>query len=205
MNDCEINISPQSIQQQCQYFVVRKKRRCRMTVRPGRIFCGEHEPDPKTEDGQKDYRIPCPNDPKHTCYASKLQKHLLVCNARPRPLPPYLKLNVNVPANEEPLKQIILNQVPKETVAQVINKINKLYEKYLMNTVETIEEQEIHETILADFQDASRTESSLRHLRQASSLLRAAERAMLVRPDTCYVELGAGKGSCAISYIIISY
>lgn len=37
---------------QCQYFVVRKKRLCRMTVRPGRQYCGEHEPQPKLEDGQ---------------------------------------------------------------------------------------------------------------------------------------------------------
>lgn len=37
---------------QCQYFVVRKKRLCRMTVRPGRNYCGEHEPQPKTADGQ---------------------------------------------------------------------------------------------------------------------------------------------------------
>lgn len=35
---------------QCQYFVVRKKRLCRMTVKPGRHYCGEHEPQPKTND-----------------------------------------------------------------------------------------------------------------------------------------------------------
>lgn len=40
------------IQPQCQFFVVRKKRLCRMTVKPGRQYCGEHEPQPKTPDGQ---------------------------------------------------------------------------------------------------------------------------------------------------------
>lgn len=37
---------------QCQYYVMRKKRLCRMTVRPGRQYCGEHEPQPRTEDGK---------------------------------------------------------------------------------------------------------------------------------------------------------
>lgn len=39
-----------------------------------------------------------------------------------------------------------------------------------------------------------RTESSLRHLRQASRLLHLVEEEQLVDPNTCYVELGAGKG-----------
>lgn len=37
---------------QCQYFVVRKKRLCRMTVKPGRQYCGEHEPHPKSNEGK---------------------------------------------------------------------------------------------------------------------------------------------------------
>lgn len=37
---------------QCRFFVQRKKRLCRMTVKPGRNYCGEHEPEPKAEDGK---------------------------------------------------------------------------------------------------------------------------------------------------------
>lgn len=43
-------------QGQCQYFVVRKKRLCRMTVRPGRQYCGEHEPQPPGSECQVQYR-----------------------------------------------------------------------------------------------------------------------------------------------------
>lgn len=35
---------------QCKYFVQRKKRYCRMTVRPGKSYCGEHDP-AKESDG----------------------------------------------------------------------------------------------------------------------------------------------------------
>ncbi|KOB68519.1 putative coiled-coil domain-containing protein 76, partial [Operophtera brumata] len=83
---------------QCQHFVTRKKRLCRMTVRPGRQYCGEHDPQPRTEDGKTDERIPCPNDPKHTCYISRLERHLAVCNARQAELPAYMVPNINAPA-----------------------------------------------------------------------------------------------------------
>lgn len=46
---------------QCQHFVARKKRLCRMTVRPGRQYCGEHEPQPRTEDGKVG------TTPQHSC------------------------------------------------------------------------------------------------------------------------------------------
>lgn len=37
---------------QCLFFVLRKKRLCRMTVKPGKQYCGEHEPQPKSNDGK---------------------------------------------------------------------------------------------------------------------------------------------------------
>ena len=27
-------------------------------------------------------RVPCPYDPKHTCFASKMDKHLRICNSK---------------------------------------------------------------------------------------------------------------------------
>lgn len=57
-----------------------------------------------------------------------------------------------------------------------------------------VTEHPIHSAILEDFNEPGREESSLRHLRQASSLLWLAEEKGLVSDKTCYVELGAGKG-----------
>ncbi|CAH0663600.1 unnamed protein product [Spodoptera exigua] len=179
---------------QCQYFVVRKKRLCRMTVRPGRQYCGEHEPQPPASECQDDRRIPCPNDPKHTVYVSKLEKHLSICNARAREQPPYIVPNINAPTEGETCVRKPLAQLPRETIMQVIDKINYLYDKHVAGNITTFPEHPIHNTIVEEFSESDRTESSRRHLRQVSALLHLAEEEGLVGGDTCYVELGAGKG-----------
>ncbi|KAJ0172458.1 hypothetical protein K1T71_011597 [Dendrolimus kikuchii] len=191
----DISLDFTSLEPQCQFFVVRKKRLCRMTVKPGRQYCGEHEPDPRTNDGQEDSRIPCPNDPKHTCYVSKLEKHLSICNAREIEQPPYIVKNINSPAfTDETCPRIPLSGIAKETIIQVVDKVNLLYDKHLKDNIKSIEEQPIHKTVLPEFNEEERTESSRRHLRQASSLLWLIQREGLVEDCTCYVELGAGKG-----------
>ncbi|CAB3246955.1 unnamed protein product [Arctia plantaginis] len=179
---------------QCQFFVVRKKRLCRMTVKPGRQYCGEHEPLPKTADGQDDSRVPCPNDPKHTCYVSKLKKHLLICNARPVQQPPYIVHNINCPTETDVYERKPLSQLSKETILAVIDKVNALYDKHINGQIVTEPEHPIHSAVLEEFSEGDRAESSLRHLRQVSSLLWLVEREGLVGDHTCYVELGAGKG-----------
>ncbi|XP_047027422.1 tRNA:m(4)X modification enzyme TRM13 homolog isoform X2 [Helicoverpa zea] len=116
---------------QCQYYVTRKKRLCRMTVRPGHQYCGEHEPQPQTADGQDDTRIPCPNDPKHTVYVSKLEKHLSICNARATEQPVYIVPNINAPAEVDTCLRKPLSQLPWDTVMQVVDKVNFLYERHM--------------------------------------------------------------------------
>ncbi|XP_072945447.1 tRNA:m(4)X modification enzyme TRM13 homolog [Epargyreus clarus] len=178
---------------QCQFFVIRKKRLCRMTVRPGRNYCGEHEPEPKPEMSPDDTRIPCPYDPKHTCYASKLKKHLSICNARQLEQPDYIVHNINVQQSSGS-PRVLLSQVPEEKIRALIDKVNILYDKYVKDTITVIDEQPIHEVVLEEFNEERRAESSLRHLRQVSSLLHLMEAEGLVQDNTCYVELGAGKG-----------
>ncbi|XP_050355282.1 tRNA:m(4)X modification enzyme TRM13 homolog [Nymphalis io] len=183
-----------SITPQCQYYVVRKKRLCRMTVRPGQQYCGEHEPQPKTNNGKNDLRIPCPNDPKHTCYASKLDKHLSICNARQQQQPDYIVFNINGSTDTEDCPRLPLSKIPLGTISKVIDKINILYDRYLKDKIPMLSEKPIHTTVLDEFNDPGRTESSLRHLRQASRLLHIVENEGFVKPNTCFIELGAGKG-----------
>ncbi|XP_052749861.1 tRNA:m(4)X modification enzyme TRM13 homolog isoform X2 [Galleria mellonella] len=165
-----------------------------MTVRPGRQYCGEHEPKPTTEDGSVDNRIPCPNDPKHTCYASKLEKHLKICNARQVEQPPYIIPNINAPLEGDAGPRKPLAEVSREDLMQLIDKVNLLYEKYVQDNIATFPEHPIHAAVQADFNESNRTESSRRHLRQVSSLLWIVEEEGLAGDQTCYVELGAGKG-----------
>lgn len=65
----------------------------------------------------------------------------------------------------------------------------------------TLAERPIHPAVAAEFAEAGRAEGSRRHLRQASALLHLVERHGLVRPGTCYVELGAGKGRRLHGYV----
>ncbi|XP_068082314.1 tRNA:m(4)X modification enzyme TRM13 homolog isoform X2 [Anabrus simplex] len=55
----------------CQYFVARKRRYCRMTVKEGQHFCGEHidHNEIPVEHAEVLRRIPCPYDPKHSVTA----------------------------------------------------------------------------------------------------------------------------------------
>lgn len=66
-----------------------------------------------------------------TCYASKLEKHLSICNARQMELPAYIVLNVNSPAanaGSEGEVRRLLNEVPHDELLRVIDKVNRLYE-----------------------------------------------------------------------------
>uniref|UniRef100_A0A1I8IH77 tRNA:m(4)X modification enzyme TRM13 n=2 Tax=Macrostomum lignano TaxID=282301 RepID=A0A1I8IH77_9PLAT len=88
---------PQPPQQQCAYFVARKQRQCRLRPLPGQSLCVEHCPAGSAAPGDsRGHRIPCPLDPKHTVYASQLDRHLTRCNSRPRLVgQPFYRQGVN--------------------------------------------------------------------------------------------------------------
>ncbi|KAI5631169.1 methyltransferase TRM13 domain-containing protein [Phthorimaea operculella] len=141
-----------------------------------------------------DTRIPCPYDPKHTVYKSKLEKHLSICNAKQTEFPPYIVQNINAPTEVETCLRRPLSEIPKDTLMRVIDKVNSLYEKHIEGKISEVPEQPIHAAILEEFCEGDRMETSRRHMRQASSILHLAEKSGLVNDRTCYVELGAGKG-----------
>lgn len=66
---------------------------------------------------------------------------------------------------------------------------------YIEGNITTAAERPIHMAVQDEFNESHRAESSLRHLRQASQLLWLAEDEGLVEDRTCFVELGAGKGT----------
>lgn len=63
----------------CQFFVERKKRYCRMSVKKGRRFCGEHQ---SINDGPIkaiDERVSCPLDPTQWVKFKKQCQHDSLC------------------------------------------------------------------------------------------------------------------------------
>lgn len=185
--------SKENLNIQCKYFVQKKNRLCRMTVKPGNDYCGEHMPTPDPSETETDARMPCPLDPTHTCFKSKLQKHLAICNARSQPKPSYYQHNINAVADAGPPRSA-LSAIPQSVLDIVINKINALYTNLFPTKISTRVSKGIHPAVQEEFDLPGRTETSSRHLRQVSSLLWMLEEEGLLHEHYCYVELGAGKG-----------
>lgn len=84
----------------CLHFIVRKARYCKMTLKEGRNYCGEHLNEDPAEvihnEELDEGRVICPLDPRHTVYKSKLSSHLKICNAREKEdVPEYIKAGCN--------------------------------------------------------------------------------------------------------------
>ncbi|KAL0102313.1 hypothetical protein PUN28_018682 [Cardiocondyla obscurior] len=173
----------------CMYFVERKKRFCRMTVRKGQQYCGEHRQDVANPGSE---RVPCPLDPTHTCYRSKLTKHLGICNAKQKldEQPVFLVEGANL--NDETIAappRVPLSQLDESVVETVIRKIHAAHDK-LPEFSQTI----LRHSILEDkLNDESCGRNVKKHLLQNASLLGHLEQAGLVQDDTCFIEFGAGK------------
>lgn len=191
----------------CAHWVKRKKRFCKMTVAKGKEYCGEHEPAVNLEDNQDSPqdsdRIPCPLDPKHTVYKKKLQKHLKICNARPKAdLPEYIKKNINIGENQEEnkpeesdLKHIKLNELEDKEFYNVINKVKELYGKYVENKIQQLYCR--HKSLDEELTKQEYGKESLKHLEQTSALLGILETEGTIEDSTSFVEFGAGKGQLA--------
>ncbi|XP_074101494.1 tRNA:m(4)X modification enzyme TRM13 homolog [Cotesia typhae] len=175
----------------CKFFVERKKRFCRMTVKKGNEYCGEHMEKNVTEKTSK--RIPCPLDDSHTCFESKLKQHLKVCNAKrlldARPDCIVDGINggdVDLQAPE----RIPLTLLDQNVVENVIKKVESAAEN--LSEVEELILQ--HNILDGEVNNSSYGNYLKKHLIQNSSLLAHLNRAGLLRENTCFIEFGAGKG-----------
>ncbi|XP_078042850.1 tRNA:m(4)X modification enzyme TRM13 homolog isoform X3 [Augochlora pura] len=179
----------------CMYFVSRKKRYCRMTVRKGNRYCGEHQQnsmDDSVDDvGAK--RVKCPLDPTHTCYESRLSKHLKVCNAKRLidSQPSFIVKGINVDGTCETLKHVPLSELNQLVVDTVIDKVKAAYDKLPHFPNEVLQ----HEVLQSKINDELCGKTVKKHLSQTASLLAHLERAGLVQDNTCFIEFGADRDS----------
>ncbi|XP_044261825.1 tRNA:m(4)X modification enzyme TRM13 homolog isoform X1 [Tribolium madens] len=172
----------------CNHFVVRKKRFCRMSVKPGDRFCGEHQPAGATNDDK--IRIVCPLDPKHTCYAHNLRKHLKICNARPGAAVAYIQQGVNL--GDAPEDHKSLSEFSTSEIVTVIGRINKIFEEFLSDQVTG--NFRGHSVVEAELAKPEYGDKSKKHLKQASAILGLLQECDLIKPETCFIEFGAGRG-----------
>ncbi|XP_057334873.1 tRNA:m(4)X modification enzyme TRM13 homolog [Microplitis mediator] len=176
----------------CKFFVQRKKRFCRMTVKKGHKYCGEHmEADVSVQSPSK--RIPCPLDSTHTCFESRLKQHLEVCNVKKlidaRPECIIEGINRGEIGIEAP-KHVPLTLLDQNVVDDVIKKVEAAADK-LPKVEELILE---HDILSAEINNSSYGNYLKKHLIQNSSLLAHLNRAGLLKENSCFIEFGAGKG-----------
>lgn len=190
----------------CQHFVKRKKRLCRMIPTRGGKYCGEHlpvnsGPTTSTDDTSSDksadglLRITCPLDPKHTIYASKLTKHLKICNAARNITADYIVpgLNAGDPVPVPAPADFRLTDIDAATIERIVAKVSDLYTNHdidgrIDDLIET------HPVLADEMNKPEYGFSALKHLTQISAILGYLEYYKELTDRTSYVEYGAGKG-----------
>eukprot|EP00095_Tigriopus_kingsejongensis_P007790 maker-scaffold370_size193435-snap-gene-0.31 protein:Tk07790 transcript:maker-scaffold370_size193435-snap-gene-0.31-mRNA-1 annotation:"trna:m x modification enzyme trm13 homolog" len=182
----------------CQYMVPRKKRLCRMLVKPDRKYCGEHahhEPHPPQTEGGLDVsaRLPCPYDPEHTVKPSKLAGHLPKCRSRPAPKPEYCQAGVNVPSPPDATgRQLTIHQVGDEPLMGLIERVEHLYATQVEHAVQRLILD--HPVLQAELGRPFYGPAVLKHLKQNASLLGHLQANRLLEDETIFIEFGSGRG-----------
>lgn len=184
----------------CRHFVQRKKRYCKMTVGRGKLYCGEHEVHAE-DDSTGERRIPCPLDPKHSISAAKLEKHLKICNAKPKDLPGYIEVGINAVSDGEDNEvansqtSLKLSDVPMDRLDALIKKIEAIFYDTQIGVMEELILD--HEVFKEELGNESYGPQTLKHLIQSASLLGILRRENFFQNDVAFVEFGAGKGQVA--------
>lgn len=157
----------------CHYVVPRKKRRCKMLIKSGNFYCGEHShlltnKDDKKEDLAEN-RIPCPLDPKHSCSVDKLQKHLDKCPSKPKAMPSYISPGVNLPSVSDKVKGLTVATASDELLLDIIARLERIYTEDIAHVMPTeiLKHPSVEEEIQQDHIGAAAS----KHLVQNSSLL----------------------------------
>ncbi|XP_066248789.1 uncharacterized protein [Euwallacea similis] len=194
-----------SHQTTCKFFVDRKKRYCKMLVKSGQEFCGEHQKPSsnlQTSENSLGIRIVCPLDPKHTVFTQNLKKHLKICNAREKPQEEFIEKNVNSGHSEvaPEFPSIdsfqMLSTFSKEQILNVIKKVDHIYEEKVTITTKDFSFKIVEDEI----NKPENGNKAKKHLKQASSILGLLQEYNLLKNKTCFIEFGAGRGQ--LSYWI---
>ncbi|KAK6754452.1 hypothetical protein RB195_013450 [Necator americanus] len=152
------------LQARCAYIIPRKGRSCRMLVKSGHMYCGEHaNQEEKNED-----RIPCPNDPKHTVDRKTLEQHLQRCNSRVSE-EEWIAKDINAVKGETKFADKIDRRATLKEVTSLIEKLLKCYES-ISGEVSTVQ---LHSVEIENHleQNSELSEIKRKHLIQQSSII----------------------------------
>lgn len=156
-----------------------------MQAKAGAKYCAEHLTadvnTPEESKGDSDVRVPCPLDPAHSVYTSKLAKHLKKCNARiPTILPSYHRTDCNIirsiEENSEP--QMVSASLLAKKVLEAAQKLPSAISTRKLGTNDPVSETEKHR-----LQQAALSAKILSTIKSEEPL-----------QPLVFIEMGAGKG-----------
>jgi tRNA:m4X modification enzyme len=184
----------------CSFFLTKKRRNCKMRVKTGALYCAEHLTSADAEDDTKvvveDARIPCPLDPAHSVYESRLKAHLKKCNARiPEIIPSYFYRDLNLCPADSRLQSSNQN---KPTFTELVSRINRVYTEVLQ------ERHEISQRLLGDASHSVKDSDKHRLQQEALTELILKNVSVTNQEKVVVIEFGAGKGGLS-NYIWEEY
>jgi len=128
-------------------------------------------------------------------YKNRLEKHLLICNAKqPSELPPFIKTGVNLgDPTEDDEGNFRLQDLPKKEMDSIIAKISELFESFIQGKIENNFKE--HEVLNEELSKEEYGSEKRRHLVQTSSILGIMKDEGFLTPKTSFIEYGAGKAA----------
>lgn len=179
----------------CQFLIPRKNRTCRMLVKEGKKYCGEHaSADPNETD-----RIPCPLDQNHTIDVKELDEHLIKCNSRLRTDFEWIIENTNSVVkssdnNTVGYEKLSLKNVNFGELETFVEKVEEVFNKIASFICE---EQETHSVLNDSLNSLEYSNEQKKHFLQQASIIGHLEKLNLIKNDICFIEFGAGRAKLA--------
>lgn len=188
--------------QQCEFYLEKKKRRCRMQRKADQKYCSEHmylEVKPEMDDDKtaEAKRIPCPHDGRHTVWAKDLEKHLKKCRAVVvLPEDPWFTkdINVNLKSGENQRVQEEPEKDQDKTTNTTSLSDSELFGKYI-----PILSKLNYPVLTLSVSKHAGLDNRLdqvqikKHAIQQSSLIGNLKRLKLLHGSNTYMEFGCGK------------
>lgn len=178
--ECERKKS--KLDNQCEFFMEKKGRRCRMQKKSGRIYCSEHMIFDKSNGND---RIPCPYDNNHTVWVEELQYHLRKCNARPKEInEDWYSRDFNVALDKNPT-----NENYSGNLAEDMDKCINILQKFKDKTRSLELRVNIHNGLSSRLKEVL----NKKYVMQQASLIGNMKDLGLLSPEVFYLEFGCGK------------
>uniref|UniRef100_A0A1I7W221 tRNA:m(4)X modification enzyme TRM13 n=1 Tax=Loa loa TaxID=7209 RepID=A0A1I7W221_LOALO len=170
--------------ERCSFIVKKKNRQCRMLVKNGQKYCGEHAVcDELNED-----RIFCPNDPNHTVNKSQLQKHLSSrCNSR-LSKDPWVVENFNLIGSPNELEPWY--RPTDDELLRMRRIIERIYDRIADDITDSFLRNEYVENCAANLPKLNK-----KHIWQISSIIEHLRVVDLLNNDKrkCLIDFGTGR------------